>query len=84
VVVVRRTNERPSGRLGDPWVLRHSLVVFIAGAGGAAATFVIGYWWADGTDKAQFDVAIKAATAVAAIAAAWLFLASSRWALRTW
>lgn len=56
----------------EPWALRHSLVVLVAGVLGAIGAFALTYRAIDGDDKDRFDVAIKAATAVAALAAGLL------------
>jgi hypothetical protein len=53
-------------------VLQHALLVLVVGAIGAAAAFVLTYWATEGPDRDRFDVAIKAATAIAALAAGLL------------
>lgn len=65
--------QRSGGRRGgrtEPWVLRYSLVVVLAGVAAAAGAFLVAYRATDGAeDKDRFDVAIKSATATAAVAA---------------
>lgn len=56
----------------EPWVLRRSLWVLLFGGAAALGAFVVAYRFTDGTDKDRFDVAIKAATAIAAFAAGLL------------
>jgi uncharacterized protein YjbI with pentapeptide repeats len=69
VLIARR---RDGSRRTEPWALRHALLILAVGAGGAALAFTVAYRATDGTDKDRFDVAIKAATATAALAAGLL------------
>jgi uncharacterized protein YjbI with pentapeptide repeats len=57
----------------EPWPLRHSLLVFLVGAGAALGVFALVYRATGGeTTRDRVDVAIKAAAAVAAVAAGLL------------
>jgi hypothetical protein len=53
----------------DPWALRYSLAILVAGGVVAAGAFLFAYRSIDGEDKDRADVGVKAAAATAAVAA---------------
>jgi uncharacterized protein YjbI with pentapeptide repeats len=59
---------RQRGR-DEPWVLRRSQAVVIVAAVVAIAAFVVSYRSTEGPDKDRFDIAIRMAAVVAALAA---------------
>jgi uncharacterized protein YjbI with pentapeptide repeats len=81
--VARR--QRSHHQVHEPWALRNTLAILVAGGAGAILAFTLSYWAAEGDDKDRFDVGIKAATATAAVVAGvltWGRLELSRGAQR--
>lgn len=59
--------------VGEPWALRRSFLVVLAGAGAAVVAFVVAYGLEGGNEFGpRFEVGLRAATAVAAITAGLL------------
>lgn len=61
--------EHRKPRTEEPWALRNTLPILVAGGAVAILAFSLGYWTTGGDDKDRFDVGIKAATPTAAIVA---------------